>query len=302
VTPAEPAGTESASSHWTYVRSKPGADLVQGDLLRKTDALRAILTEVHPHYLKDDYTHFIVLTQTCDLVRRDGAPCKARYVSLAAVRPLDLVVKRALEKFQSSDLERISNACSEKYRSAMLDFLRKVFNNNEHDFFYLHEDVTFGLTPSSCAFLQLSIALRAWQHYPMLLEARIGSLSEIFGAKLGWLVGNLYSRVGTEDWVPEHETKMEFNERLHRVLDDSCWWVEEEQLKTAIKNATPELLARGPSAIREHVKTSARTPRRERLLLAIERILIANGVSQDTARATVGVLRSDPEIKSLMPK
>lgn len=37
-------------------------------------------------------------------------------------------------------------------------------------------------------------------HYPVLKETRRGRLSSEFRSKLGWLVGNLYSRIGTQDW------------------------------------------------------------------------------------------------------
>src|SRR6266567_6106288 len=90
-------------THWTY--KSPEGDLCQGDVLKKTDVIRAVLEQVHPHYLKDDYTHFVVLTQTCDLVRREGGRCGSRYITLAAVRPLEVAVRRELLKYQKSELE-----------------------------------------------------------------------------------------------------------------------------------------------------------------------------------------------------
>lgn len=302
--PAEETSSAAGPrTHWTYVPSTPGTGLCQGDLLKKTDALRELLAKVHPHYLKDDYTHFIVLTQSCDLVRRAGEPCKSRYISLGAVRPLDLVVRREIEAFQRTELERRAGACGQKYRSALLEFLRKLFNNNERDFFYLHEDVAFGLAPSSCAFLQLSIAIRASEHYDKCIDARIGSLQEIFRAKLGWLVGNLYSRVGTEDWVPEHETKAEFNERLSEVLEDACWWVDDEQLRSAVKNVPPDLANRSREELQEHIRRQqVKTSKRDRVLAAIERVLVASGIEQGKAGDCVAAIRADTEVSGLLPK
>lgn len=83
--------------HFTY-REPDSAKLKQGDILKKTPALLDIIEKVHPHYANDDYLFFQVLTQTCDLVRRNGV-CKSHYITLAAVRSFDLIVRRAIEGF-----------------------------------------------------------------------------------------------------------------------------------------------------------------------------------------------------------
>jgi hypothetical protein len=291
---------EVAPSHWTY--RAPNGDLSQGDVIKKTDAIRALLDEVHPHYLKDDYTHFLVLTQTCDLVRRDKGTCKSR-ITLAAVRPLDLAIKRALEKYQNSAFEQVANVCSVKHRGKVVEFLARLFNNNEHDYFYLHEDVALGLSPSSCAFLQLSIAVRARDHYEKCLAARVASMTDIFAAKLGWLVGNLYSRVGTEDWTPEHQKPNEFTKRIAAILEGACKWVDDEQLKGAVNKATPELLAAGEDAVLEHLDKFELPSRRERLLAAMEKVLAeSDGGDPGRARKIVALLKSDPEVANLIGK
>jgi hypothetical protein len=276
-------------SHWTY--RAPTGDLSQGDVLKKTDEIKSLLEEVHPHYLKDDYTHFLVLTQTCDLVRRDKGACKSRYITLAAVRPLELAIKRALEKYQESPFEQVANVCSAKHRGRVGDFLVKLFNNNEHDYFYLHEDVALGLSPSSCAFLQLSIAIRARDHYEKCIKARVASMSEIFAAKLGWLVGNLYSRVGTDDWTPEHQKPSEFKKRVEETLEAACKWIDDEQLKGAVKKATPELVAKGEEAALAHLESFQQPSRRERLLAAMEKALLdSDGGDPARARKIVAVI------------
>lgn len=286
------------ASHWTY--KQPTGDLAQGDVLQKTEALRGVLTEVHPHYLKDDYTHFLVLTQTCDLVRREKGACKTRYIALAAVRPLELALKRALEKHQKTPFERLANVCSAKARSRMSDFLTRLLNNNESDYFYLHEDAALGVSPSSCAFLQLSIAIRSADHYEKCLAARVASMTDIFAAKLGWLVGNLYSRVGTEDWTPDHQTQGEFSKRVASMLDDLCKWVEDEQLKNAARKATPEVLAGGEPSALAHLESFEQPPRRERLLKAMERVLAAVEGDASQAQRLVAHVKSDPEVASLI--
>jgi len=285
-------------THWTY--KSPEGDLCQGDVLKKTDVIRAVLEQVHPHYLKDDYTHFVVLTQTCDLVRREGGRCGSRYITLAAVRPLEVAVRRELLKYQKSELERLANASSSRHRARVGEFLTRLFNNNERDYFYLHEDVALGLSPSSCTFLQLSIAVRAAEHYETCLQSRIASMTDIFGAKLGWLVGNLYSRVGTEDWTPVRQRPSEFSRRISTMLEASCHWVDDEQLKVAVKSVVPAVIAAGKDAARRHIDGCELPPRRERLIRAMERVLQAEGVDAAGARKLVAGLKSDPEIAVLI--
>ena len=45
-------------------------------------------------------------------------------------------------------------------------------------------------------------------------------LTAEFQAKLGWLLGQLFSRVGTQDWEPRSLTK-----KINGVLKDAAIWV-----------------------------------------------------------------------------
>ena len=78
---------EAQPPYSLYASWRDSADLEQGDLLQPDDGLRAAIEDVHPHFVDPKYTAFIVLTQTCDLVRRveRGRVCKAPYVNLAVV-------------------------------------------------------------------------------------------------------------------------------------------------------------------------------------------------------------------------
>lgn len=55
------------------------------------------------------------------------------------------------------------------------------------------------LATRSVALLRVSISLRR-EHYDLLVKSRVLGLAPSYAAKLGWLVGNLYSRVPTPDW------------------------------------------------------------------------------------------------------
>jgi hypothetical protein len=61
------------------------------------------------------------------------------------------------------------------------------------------------------------------------------SLNDNFRAKLGHHIGQIYSRVGTDDWVPNHSSERDFNERAKRYADSLCQWVEDADLKAVEK-------------------------------------------------------------------
>ncbi len=128
-------GASSASGEFfpAYREFSP-EHLEQGDLLAKTDAIQSIIKIVHPYYLKSAYTHFIVLTQSCDLVRRKREACKARYITLAAVRPLNLVIQREIENYQD-EFDKAGMVCSKKYRLELTQFLQRLHNYSEPEFF-----------------------------------------------------------------------------------------------------------------------------------------------------------------------
>lgn len=233
--------------HFTY--SKPKAiDLRQGDILLKNEELKGILTVVHPHYIEDEYNHFIILTQSCDLVRRDGKGCDAVYITLGAIRPLNWVLDYELRKYQTL-LENIVGVCSKGKKAKLADFTRKLFNNNHTEYFYLHEDSALGFHESACALLRISIPLKAEECYEICLRARIISLTEVFQEKLGWLVGNIYSRVGTEDWDPKLVT-----EKISTLLEGLCEWCDDRVLRKANRTPPTEVSKENHEELLKHIK------------------------------------------------
>ncbi len=269
--------------HFTYT-SKTSADLVQGDVLSRTEELVSLLKEVHPHYTQPDYTHFLVLTQTCDLVRRDGKPCKSRYITLAGIRPLSLLLGYEVEEYQDPFLHH-ANICSMKNREQLERFLHRLFNNNEPDYFYLHDDVVLKFPDRSCAFLRLAISLRAREHYNLCLGARLFSLAEPFTAKLGWLIGNMYSRIGTEDWVPEHATINDFRKQISDILDSHCKFYDDAQIKLARSNIGSEWQEIDAETLRTHIDKVRVASRRDKVLDGVIKVLQEKKIITDEAEA-----------------
>jgi hypothetical protein len=251
--------------HFTYCAPE-GNDLRQGDILLKTNAISEILKEVHPHYQKkDDYTHFIVLTQSCDLVRRDDKLCKAKYISIATIRPFQLVLEREIAKHQDK-FASDAGVCSVKFKSLLEQFVKRILNNNEPEYFYLEQEPIFQIYEPSCAFLRLSIALRA-DHYGCLFDARTLSLRDIFQAKLGWLIGNIYSRIGTEDWVPDYVSQEDFDKKTNQILEEVVQWVNHNQLSVAKKSFSGESLDR--ETIRKHIEDTPIPNKKENVIKAV---------------------------------
>lgn len=259
--------------HFTYREPASEEDLQQGDILKRTPALDEILGKYHPYYINGDYTHFLVLTQSCDLVHRETVGPKAPYVSIAAVRPLGEVLKREADKYRTNDLLRLAAVLEQSKKSQLRDFVRKLLNNNHTEFFYLHSDPQVGLE-RSCAFLRLSVSIRSAEHYQSLSGARILSLEKEFQAKLGWLVGNLYSRVGTDDWAPTHYSEEKWAQTVEDILDESYTFIDDAKLKQAKKSpAARELTSRDDARL--FIEKTKVPTKREEAIAAVVTVLAA---------------------------
>lgn len=215
--------------HFTYQR--PIGELQQGDILKPTDALNTILFKYHRHYAdRNRYPLLMVLTQSCDLVRRNDI-CKSRYIILAAIRPFELLIDRELEKCQYSHIETNYRLCLTKQRTRLREFLERLINNNEQGYFYLAEEPELNINDQYVAFLNLSVAIKS-NDYDHCLSSRIAQLNEIFQAKLGWLVGYMYSRVGTPDWTSSNTmTQEQFSEYVDSILETDVGWVNDRIIR-----------------------------------------------------------------------
>lgn len=206
-------------THWTYESFEADEDLFQGDVLEPTEELRSIMREVHPHFLDPKYTAFLLTTQSCDLALRQGQ-CAARYLNIAVVRPLEAVL-----------FDLLSHACRPVVEGVYLlenksdahRLMERIFNQNEQSLglFYLHPDqAAAGIAEPSVSLLRVTVTLRI-EHYDVIRRARRGRLDSEFRSKLGWLVGNLYSRIGTQDWSDEPDREKELKKLIKQFLDSA---------------------------------------------------------------------------------
>lgn len=211
--------------HVTYDPKLDATELMQGDVLRRTPAIDELLKTVHPHFHQHPKNlYFMVLTQSCDLVTRNDGYCKAPYITLAPVRSLDLVVERHLAQFPLAEVAADLPVLRVKAKNKATEFLQRLFNNNELGYFFLDSEDTL-LDGDCVAFLNLSIPIKADLHLKTCLDAKMLQLNETFQAKLGWLVGQMYSRVGTQDWDPK-----KMKDKVSKVLAEAAIWVDDAKL------------------------------------------------------------------------
>jgi hypothetical protein len=262
--------------HFVYEEVPNKKELCQGDVLDRTPELLAVLAEHHAYYAKQtDYKYFVVLTQSCDLVRRDNAPPKAPYINIAAARPIEQVLRREAEKHQEGWQIPTRVIGAGRTKNTLSMFLQRLFDNNEPDLFYLQEDRSLGIHQSCCAVLALSVALKA-RHYDMLLAAKLAQLKEPFQAKLGSLIGSMYNRVGTAEWdkeVPEVTCK----QAAEKLLKDTFVVIADEQIKEGLANLKEQGgPQKEPQEILEHIRRTTVQPKSKKFMARAEEIIKEN--------------------------
>lgn len=216
--------------HFTYKADADMKSLCQGDVLNITEELAEVLRNVHPYFVNGQYRYFMVLSQSCDLVRRDGKNCKTPYITLAAIRSYDSFVEKTLVKEKFAENVSGLLLMDEKKKEKAYQLIERIYNNTEPEYFFLYKEDALDFPESMITYLKVSIALKSQEHYDKCLAAKKMELSDEFKAKLGWLVGNMYSRVGTADWEGIM-TAQERKEMLNNDLESKCIIGSKDQLK-----------------------------------------------------------------------
>ncbi|MBW1834516.1 MAG: hypothetical protein JRI62_07025 [Deltaproteobacteria bacterium] len=260
--------------HWTYENVSPDDDLCQGDILEPTEDLKNLFNEVHPHFTHPKYRRFFILTQTCDLVQRKekSNTCSATHINLSVVRSLHDVIRDSLKNHFGYLAPGIY---SEHMKRSVQMMIERLVNQNEIalGLFYLHPDADAGITVPSVAILRVAISVRATEHYQTLQGARVGKLSKEFQPKLGWMVGNLFSRVGVRDWKEETE-----NEEERMINDILCFsrkkplWINHKMYKKILKER-PDFDTFSVNEQEEVIKTFLPPPAKEKAIAIIAKTI-----------------------------
>ncbi len=144
--------------HWTYESFCAEDDLCQGDILEPNEELTQIFNKVHPHFTDNKYYGFLLLTQTCDLVKRNGK-CGATHISLSVIRSLKDIIKDSLKSKFGYLSPGVYNAQQQVHVKSLIE---RIINQNENKLalFYLHPNLDSGITIPSVAILRVSILLQ----------------------------------------------------------------------------------------------------------------------------------------------
>lgn len=299
---SEESATES-QVHFTYKSNPDMNSLCQGDILRITDDLREVLVTVHPYFQNEQYKYFMVLTQSCDLVRRDKRTCKTPYITLAAVRSFSEFFEKLL--ISKKYAERASGylLMDSKQQSSAYQLLERIYNNTETDYFFLYKEDLLDFPESMIASLKVSIALKSELHYDVCLKAKHLELSDEFKAKLGWLVGNIYSRVGTTDWE-SILTSSERKSKLMEELKSHCVIGSKEQiriLKKELADNAEDLQTR--EAVTNFILSCPIETPYDKMIKILEEVIrtSSDDIPQREKETLIKTIKSKQSLKVLFP-
>lgn len=268
----------------------------------KRELREDVLRSFHPYFANQKYLAFMVTTQSCDLVLRDGKPT-ASHISIVPVRSLKAVWLRMTKTLRCHMGGRFFDAKGKDQARQLFD---RIVDQNETSLglFYLHPDGQIGIGDPSVAFLRLGVALRA-SHYDMLLDARTASLTPEFRAKFGWLLGNLYSRAASRDWDDDNDGKKEIRELKKSFVDGKYFdeppvWVDAHKAKAA--KAAKIDFDRGMIDVETEIAQLNAKRRLEevvdRTMVRIQEVLKPPDDQKDQLRRR---LQNDPTLRSLIP-
>lgn len=277
-------------AHFTYQSPFDPINLSQGDLLERSPELEQIIKEVHPHFARADNLYFFVLTQSCDLVHDR---IKTDYIAICPVRTLTSVLAKALPAHVKARTAGVPIGV-EKEKAKYTQFLERLFNNNEPGLFFL-DSRDSPLGEDCCALTKLAISLKR-THYETCVEAKRLQLTEAFQAKLGWLIGSIYSKVGTQD-----HTRSDLQRKVSSALESSTIWLPTERERKAILDEAARI---GDAFSADDIPGFLKaipTPK-DRVLAVVDRALVQAGIDARQTVALRKILKNDPELAQLLSK
>lgn len=297
------------AGNYDYMVAKEGdyveGELRQGDILVRNGQLRDAVAEAHQYYaIADGYDFFLVLTPTCELVKRNGR-CSSRYITLAAIRPLLLVIGRQLEHYKKS-IKAPGLYCQLDKRVQAEQFVMRLLHNTEDGYVFLPKELFKGeVEDDRCAFLKLSIALRS-SHYQSCIDAKIQQLAIDLSAKVGLLAANLYGQIATE--ALEEQADVNVNEIIgdlkRRTLDQGdVFWLSRQRIKEFDKAVRAKGKALGRDlSLSEATSLIQDIPSDQKLLAnRIGELMTSKGIADEHVRLEfVNLLAGDQRVAQFL--
>jgi len=205
--------------HGMY-RLPHGSELCQGDIIERP-ALSCAL-EGHQDYIarRPGFEAFCIMTQTCDLVIKR----QTEYITLAVVRTITEIFDR-----------------NEAQKSRTADLLKNIVQHRANTrFFYLYPERRAGISEDSVVDLRVMFALHK-RHYEQIVSARKMSMNDLYAACLGWMVGNVFSRIAMPEWqdlkgVPALDEKIK---SLQDTIQNRGLSPEEREARCGFRRSRP---------------------------------------------------------------
>jgi len=198
------------SQNFQYADEFDYEQLYQGDVLVRTPELDEALKDIYPyvHSEKEKYKFFIILTQSCDLIRRNGKLPKADQLTIAAVRSIRYFLKAEVAKLQKYPELKKADICTADKKTKVIQMIERLISNEKDPYFYLNPGPETPYNDPMIAYLRITFPLRLTEHYNTCRNAKRVQLAPIFQAKLGWLTTLVFGQVGTEDFDPKIRKEM----------------------------------------------------------------------------------------------
>ena len=139
------------------------------------------------------------------------------------------------------------------------------------------------------------------QHFGICLQAKTCQLKEAFQAKLGWLIGNLYSRVATAEWDTENPGDL-LSGQVKKLLRQSFVTCEDEQIREGISALKRDgtLDAKSPVEIAETIKRTRVVPRSKQFRDRVGEVLSGMKVVEPLRGKLTYALKTDDALKQLI--
>ena len=166
-------------------------------------------SDIYPEVKLQNITYGIILSQSCDLVRRDKAPfLKTPYILTALLEPIE----KFIEQKYSLQIDELLNKYSlshSKYTFIDMENLKKhlyrdcyrLFGNRETFYFF----VSLGTGKKQRMFYVNLVKCFPFKimHYDTFTQNAKYELKPDFANKLGYMLSYIYGRVGIPDYTRE---------------------------------------------------------------------------------------------------
>lgn len=224
--------------------------LNQGDLIQLTNDIKGLI-ESNEIKINPKAKYLIILTHTCDIVHD-----KSKYITFTPVIFLEDFIQELIEESMKKEIERKGQVLSIKKKLTICDKILRLANNNLSEYFFLIMNTGREINNHLVALLKESFSINSKSIDHSILkdkDAKVAELNENFRAKLGWLIGDMYARVATKDYIPEAISKEDFVKEVDQTLEKSVLWIEGKKIDSGERKLREDIDSLDQDNIREYL-------------------------------------------------